>query len=453
MHLAEFIRRSPARISFLLLMILSSAGCRSNCQNCMVGPPLRTSAEVPVEWQSGGIVGTQATEVLPTPGPVIQAQSTLSLEDCLRLAFERQPRIAAQRASLATAQAGLCALEKMRIPASLSAQIPHRRKQAALIIVAAAGALDQVERETAYAVTRTYLTVQFAREQEAVAKSAVERLNAVREAAEKALDLGARDVTAADVTRATFYVRMAETKHIQAVQGIKRALVALREAMGLGPEFVIEIPAGGLPEAAASPEREAVLAVALAKRGELAQARALAQITCIEGDAQATSISQRMETFAAGIDIHSTQVPQGSNGIEYRPPGLPPEMPTLLLGTRPERLKQVQALMARAENVLGTTRNLVALEVEDAFLRWEESSQQSRKAREAAETGDKLADELRKDLAAGLKVKIEDVVAARMLASQARADYNEYHYRELVALADLERATAGGFCAGLNKKK
>jgi hypothetical protein len=35
------------------------------------------------------------------------------------------------------------------------------------------------------------------------------------------------------------------------------------------------------------------------------------------------------------------------------------------------------------------------------------------------------------------------------LASQARAQYNEYLYREIVALADVERATAGGFTAGL----
>ena len=235
--------------------------------------------------------------------------------------------------------------------------------------------------------------------------------------------------------------------------GSQARLVALREAMGLGPEFAISISPGGLSETTVQPDRNAVLAAALSRRGELIQANTLMQIACVEADAQATSILQRMETFAAGIDIHSTQIPQGSNGIEYRPPAVPPEMPTLLLGTRKERIKQVHSLIARADNVAKSTRNLVALEVEEAFLRWEEASQQARKSREAAEAGDKLAEELRKDFAAGLKVKADEVVAARVLALQARADYNEFLYKQLVALADLERATAGGFCAGLVEKK
>ena len=47
------------------------------------------------------------------------------------------------------------------------------------------------------------------------------------------------------------------------------------------------------------------------------------------------------------------------------------------------------------------------------------------------------------------KAKLEGLVNARVLASQARAQYNEFLYREILALADLERVTAGGFCAGL----
>jgi hypothetical protein len=48
-----------------------------------------------------------------------------------------------------------------------------------------------------------------------------------------------------------------------------------------------------------------------------------------------------------------------------------------------------------------------------------------------------------------LKVKVEDVVTSRVLASQARSEYNEFLFKQIIALADLERATAGGFNAGL----
>ena len=38
---------------------------------------------------------------------------------------------------------------------------------------------------------------------------------------------------------------------------------------------------------------------------------------------------------------------------------------------------------------------------------------------------------------------------SRVLAAQARSQYNEYLYRQIVALADLERITGGAFCARL----
>ena len=78
-----------------------------------------------------------------------QAESalTLQLQDCLNMALERQPRLAAQRASLAMAEQGKRTLDGMRLAAALDHQIPIRRKQAGLGVTAAAAGLDQAERE------------------------------------------------------------------------------------------------------------------------------------------------------------------------------------------------------------------------------------------------------------------------------------------------------------------
>jgi outer membrane protein TolC len=172
----------------------------------------------------------------------------------------------------------------------------------------------------------------------------------------------------------------------------------------------------------------------------------------LEVEAQAANpIRRRMETFAAGTDIHAIQVPMGTHNNEYRPGAVAPEMPTLLVGTPAARAAQAQSLQARAETVVETTRNLIALEAEEAFLRWEEASRQASQARQAAEAGEKLADNLKKDFTVGLKVRVDDLLNAQVLASQARSQYNEYLYRQILALADLERVTAGGFCAGLTE--
>jgi hypothetical protein len=381
--------------------------------------------------------------------PPAAAAVALSLPQCLHLAFQRQPRLAALRASLAAAEDSSRALENLRLAAAFDREIPVRRRQAALGITAASAAVDQMERETVYAVTRTYFTVLYAREQERVARSVVERLSTLHDVAKRQLDAGAANVTDPDVKRTKVYLNIAKTKQTQAAQGVKRALVALKEAIGLAPDAPLEVPDEPLPTPSAQPSEDEVVGGALARRGELIRAGIFAEVTCLEIEAQGTSIHPKMATFAAGSDIHALQVPQEAHNTEYRPGALPPEMPTLLVGSRPERMERARALHMRAVAVVEVTRNLIALEAADAFLRWEQAAQQVADARAAIETAEQLAKDLTKDFTAGARVKVEDVVNARVLAAQARSQYNEFLYRQILALADLERVTAGAFCAGL----
>lgn len=407
-----------------------------------------------VIWGLGLALAGAASAQAPPPAPPTQAEpatraGALDLADCIKLALQRQPRMAAQRASLAAAEDGCRAIENLHIPPLVIHEVAIRRRQASLGVAAAVAAVDQAERETVYAVTRTYLTVLFAREQERVAGKIVERLGVTRDSAQRAVDAGARDVTSSDVSRALVYLRLAESKQIQADQGVKRALIALREAIGLGPDAVIDVPPGRLPDVNVRPVRDNVVALALGHRGELIRAGIFGEVAQLEVKAQLSSLYKRTETFASGADIHGVLVPQGSQDTDYRPAAIPPEMPPLLVGSGTERAKRAQSYSARAQAVTETTANLIALEAEDAFLRWEEASRQIAKMREAADTGDALADGLNKDFAAGLKIKVEDIISARLLAAQARAQYNEFLYRQAVALADLERITGGAFCARL----
>lgn len=423
--------RAVERLMFPLLLFLT--GPLVSCQSVGVAEP------PPVQWHP-----TFSPAATPAPSAL-----TLNLEQCLHLALERQPRIAAQRISLAAAEKAQYALETLRLPGSLDPQIPIRCRQASLGVAAAAAGLDQAQRETIYAVTRTYFTVLYAREQDRLGKSVVEHLTATRDAAQQALDDGVRDVTSTDVNRASVYLHMAESRRTQATQGIKRALVALREAVGLEPTVTLNVPADRYAEPEARPNRDEVIALTLARRGDLMQVQIFVQVACLEVEAQATSHHQRMQTFASGADIHARQVSQGVHNSEYRPGGIPTEMPALIIGNRAERVEQARVYHARAIAVVETTRKLVALEAEDAFLRWEEAAGQARQSLEAADTGDKLADQLRKDFAARLKVRVEEVITARALASQARSEYLEFVNKQILALADLERVTAGGFSARL----
>jgi outer membrane protein TolC len=433
---------TPARTfvaALLTLVSLLACACRTESSEPILLPRNVT------------LVSHAEPIVLPQKIAATAPAEQLDLASCLDLAFQHQPRIAVQRASLGASEDGLRALEKLLAPPLLAPELPIRRRQAELGVTAASAALDQVQRETAYAVTRTYFSVLYARDQERTTRSVVDRLTATRDAAKKALDGGARDVTAVDVNRATVYLRLAETRRIESSQGVKRALVALKEAIGLGCDAHIEVAPGGLSEPKARPSLDEVVAAAVQGRPELIRASVFADVVCLEAEAQGTSHHRQMETFAAGSDIHATQVPQEEHNGEYRPGAVPPEMPTLLAGSRKERVSRAHSFHARALAAVDVTRNLVVLDAESAYLRWEQASLQAKEAREAAETAESNARDLNKDYTAGAKVKVDDVVNAWVLASQARAQYNEALYRQILALADLERITAGAFCAKLTE--
>jgi outer membrane protein TolC len=316
-------------------------------------------------------------------------------------------------------------------------------------VTAAAAGLESAEQETSYAVSRTYVTALFAREQERIAGSVITRLTAIRDTAQQQVEAGARGVTVSDVNRTNVFLGLAQTRQIQASQGVKRAMVALKEAIGLGPEVCLDIPLEPLPQPVACPDRNEMIALALARRGFLIQVGLFAQIVCLEVEAQGTSLHRKVQTFAAGADIHSRPVVQGTSNSEYRPGAVPPEMPIQLVGSRAERMQHAQSLHTRALALVEVTRNLITLEVEDAVLRWQEAAEQARQAQQAVTAGDKLSRALNRDFVAGQNVKVEEVVNAWVLASQAQSQYNEFLYRQLLALLDLERATGRGFCAGL----
>src|SRR5262245_3590578 len=67
-----------------------------------------------------------AAAPIATSAPVIPH---LTLADCVRLALQRQPRVAASRASLAAAEDGYRSLEALRVPELLVPELPTRRTQ------------------------------------------------------------------------------------------------------------------------------------------------------------------------------------------------------------------------------------------------------------------------------------------------------------------------------------
>ncbi len=420
--------------------------CLAGLASCLL--PLTAFSQTPG-------VPTRLRQAAAAPPSNPPATPTLTLADCLRIAHERQPALQAYRSSLAAADDGSQALQNLpRLAGLFAKDLPVRRQQACLGIEIAAARLEQAERETTYAVTRTYFAIHFARDQKKVANKVVTELNDALENAKRLVKGGAKKPTQNDVERTEVYLGLAQLKMEEADTGSARAMAGLREAMGVGPNFAFEIAGEQLPDLDVKVNKQEIIALAMSRRAELTQASLSAQVTDLEVDAQGRSRRKKVPTYGTGSDIHANPIPQGVMDDEYRPGAIGIEMPPSLVGKKRDRQARAEDLSDRASAVLDKARNLITLEAEDAYLKWQQNSANAARARDAADRGDKLAERIREDFKAlGEAVDYKEVLEAVVIASQARSQYNEAKFKLIVALASLERITGGGFPSGLAASK
>jgi hypothetical protein len=409
-----------------------------------------------------------------SPGP-------MSLDACIELGFQHQPALAAAQASLSAAHAGKRGIDRVRVPVFLKPDIRIRREQSSYGIDIAGAALIQAESETRYAITRNFLTVQYIRSQQRVISDVIFNLEKGYERAEtvfKAGDATAK-ITRADLTMIKASLQQARVKKNEADTGMKKALAALREAMGLGYDYPLDIAVVDLPPAVYVTKKTVtteveekdkdgkttkklikkdvdeyhrlyhfdkaeLIAAAVANRPEMAQATAASQVTRLEIAAQWKMRGYKGETFARGADIHVQPIPQGIMNGEYRPGAFAIEYPTLLAGPRPDRAARACALHDRVLAVIEKAHNLVSLDVEVQYLKWEESVDDIRILRDGFDETVKLPDDYLK-LVQGKDMTGPGIVQANIMAINVRTSLNDQMHLHALSLAGLERATAGAF--------
>ena len=381
----------------------------------------------------------KASEVTP-------ALPVLTLGDCIRQAHECSPVLKAVRITVESALAGQRGIEKTSriVHTLISPELPYRKQQAAKGVIAAEAEMMQTEHDVTFNVVRTYYTAVYARQQVRLTSEIVKRFRQYLAFVKEAVDEGSiRTLTKTSEETFVQYVARAIDKQTQAEFGYRRAMEALRHEMAVGEEFQFTIATEELPLIDASISREAVVAHALNRRGEITLASMGAEVLRLETTAQGeVRFRLRVPTAASASDLHSKNVPQGTREGEYRPDALAPDFPTTIIGDRTTRTEKAAALTQRAEVVVEKTRDLVKLEAVNGYLKWEESRKRVPEWKIAAEAGRSSVERGRKDVDG--KPTDEKILQLEGLAAESQGSYNEALYQQLMALAVLERATAGG---------
>ncbi len=408
-----------------------------------------------------------AAENLPAPKAApVEIGPALSNEVAVlrSLALKKQPSLSAYRASLAAAQSRTAGIMGVNNLASIIRRdLPARKQQSAQGLLVAQAQLKQAEYETLYAVTRNYFSVIYARTQLKIADEALndkdlglQRLKEISfeiAAAEK----GRPDLKKWNAQQVDVLIESTRGRRIEAEIGIKRAYAALREAIGLELDVPLTVAEDTLPALPPFRQtREQVIALALARRGEICQASAGIEVTSLEIQAQnAVLLRPQTQTFASGSDLHVQPIPQGLANGDYRPGAIGIEMPPSMSGSRATRVEQACALNTRAHSVLEKTRHLITLETEDAYSKWERATAELEFFRKAAKIADesakaagKLSPNSRDEY--GPRPTLDDLINTRTRATQLHLQVNQSHYEAWLGLIALERVTAGGISAGFD---
>lgn len=401
-----------------------------------------------------GMATAAAAENAPETLPDAAPPTALTLRTCRQIALGNQPTIAATQAALKASLDRIQALESLRVPSCLARDLPIRRQQAALGATIAQAAITQAEAETLHGVTCSYLGALYAAQQIKLAnepdKGILHRLKELEKLVSED-ELRRRRAVAlpAHKNLVNSFLQTLDGRIQEAQQGKFRALAALREAMGVGPDAAVLLPERDLPCPHVCPQLPELVALALARRGEMTQAATFAQVVCLEIDAQAMVKRPSVKTFASGSDIHAKPVPSGDlGGVNFRPAIVGPDMPPFLNGSRDARVQQARDYYERAQALTVKTRNLIALEVEDLYRRWVDKAEKAQHLQKAFDEARIFSEKIHEAYVTnimGAFPNLDEVINAGLITTRLQLEWKEAHYQALLALAALERATAGGF--------
>jgi outer membrane protein TolC len=377
----------------------------------------------------------------------------LTLGECVAIALENQPSLKAVKASTAATEAGARGLKNFgTVGTIISPDLDIRKQQAQRGLMATHAEYQKAHNEVVQDVTRLYYTAVYAKQQQQLAELVVLRLQLLVDIGERLLketkdpkDLEGFNTLKLQIMRDGLF--QAKQLYTTAVLGRQKSLAGLREVMGVdGRNFPFQIADTALPVMKQSVPltKDRVVELALERRPELVLAAAGLDAFRLEVYAQGKIPFKRVvPTLASGADIHAKEIPQAvRTPTEYRPGGILPEMPPQLVGSKYDRVCRAMAFAQRAEAVYDKARNLIIVEAETTFLDFEEASVKLTYAKQRFELSKDIQQRAR-DAADTTKAK-DQLVQAEVIAAKAQSDYIQAVYNYLLALAALERVTAGG---------
>lgn len=339
-------------------------------------------------------------------------------------------------------------------PLYTGGKIRYRNEQAKLGIWAADADVNKSEQQTAFEVTRAYLSVQLASELQQIAGDTTEQFLAIETLAESHLEQGTKYVTKADSTRAKSLRLLAESETIGVERAADLARAALCQAMGTDPAADIVVAETKLRVNETTLDLDSALATAYEKRPELRKAELAINNAGLEKKLADAQFHPDVALFGSFSTINDNRNYPNPNDPDEWAAGVGLELPLFTGGRRTAQRRYADQRRNQATHWREAARNAVAMEVKQAYLEYREAAQRLPLAKQAADEAEQSLERYRDQLITGLDDKdmpqhFRDRQTAQLLLTQAQVRYMQAIFGYNVALARM-RLAMGEQIAGIS---
>jgi outer membrane protein TolC len=334
-------------------------------------------------------------------------------------------------------------------PLYTGGKIRFRNQQAQLGIRASAADLARARQQTSFEVTRAYLSILLAQALVQVAQDTAGHFRAVERLTKAALeDKENKEVTPADLYRIRSLQLLAESQVVRGRQGVELAYAALHAAMGVEPEVPLQIADDRMdfqPLALALPT---LLQRAYSQRPELAKADLGVRNAALEQKLAAAQFCPDVALFGSFSSVNDDRSYLNPNHPVEWAAGIAVRYPLLTGGRRFAERRKADHQYLQAVEVVRSVRQLIGLEVEQAFLENREMAERlalAEKAEAAAKaTVKSYEDQYAEDRipSKDLPRYFENLETAQLLLSAARLSYHEHLFAYNLTLAKILLVTA-----------
>jgi outer membrane protein TolC len=327
-------------------------------------------------------------------------------------------------------------------------KIRYREEQACVGAKAASADVAKSRQQVVFDVSRAYYGAQMAGEQQVVLEDAAGHFRAVESLIQALIDQGDRFVTTTDLHRTRALRLMAESEKVGTAQAFALAHEGLRRSMGMEQTAVFEIADRRLTPCRQEVDLSTVLSEAAIRRPELAKARLGVEMAELERELATANYAPDLALFSSFSTVDDNGGYLNPNDRQQWAVGVSMGVPLYQGGRRLAQQRQAQHTRAQATQVRRMVAQLIALEVQAAYLEHLEMSQRLPLSEAAVRESEATLQGYR-DAFLGGQIKDEampdyfkDLLTARVLHSMTRSRYNDTVLRYNLALAKITLVTA-----------